>query len=82
MMNSEHNDISSVTINQPKPKNRCHTCDKKVGLLGFECRCGGIYCSSHRYNIEHNCTYDYKLNERKHLAEANPRIVADKVIKI
>ena len=27
---------------------RCMTCKKKVGLLGFHCRCGGTFCSLHR----------------------------------
>ncbi|GJM96876.1 hypothetical protein PR202_ga13749 [Eleusine coracana subsp. coracana] len=29
--------------------NRCLTCRKKVGLTGFQCRCGGTFCGSHRY---------------------------------
>merc|ERR1712066_1049496 len=39
-------------------KNRCASCKKKVGLTGFACRCGGMYCGIHRYSDKHNCTFD------------------------
>jgi hypothetical protein len=32
-----------------KPANRCTQCSRKVGLTGFGCRCGGTFCSAHRY---------------------------------
>jgi len=68
--------------NEPKPKNRCHLCNKKVGLLGFSCKCGGNFCSLHRCNFEHNCTFDFKSVELKKLENANPKIIGDKIIKI
>merc|ERR1719445_1699574 len=43
-----------------KKKNRCLSCKKKVGLTGFTCRCGGLFCSIHRYSDKHECTFDYK----------------------
>ena len=30
-------------------RGRCWSCKKKVGLTGFECRCGFVYCGVHRY---------------------------------
>lgn len=50
----------------PKPT-RCKTCNKKVGLTGFKCRCGGIYCAIHRYEKEHACSYDYAGESNKQL---------------
>jgi len=45
----------------PKLKaNRCHSCKRKVGLTGFDCRCGGKFCSDHRYSDAHHCAFDYK----------------------
>ena len=36
----------------------CPQCRKKVGLVGgFECKCGYVFCSSHRMPDEHNCAY-------------------------
>jgi AN1-type zinc finger protein 5/6 len=33
---------------KPKVKKRCEQCNKKVGLLGFECKCGKYFCAGHR----------------------------------
>ena len=65
-----------------KKRNRCYSCKKKVGLTGFECRCGGLYCGLHRYSDKHNCTFDYKSDGREQLAKANPVIVGEKVKKL
>jgi len=55
---------------------------KKVGLTGFECRCGGLFCGLHRYSDKHNCSYDYKADGREAIAKANPVIVGEKIKKI
>ncbi|KAL0410715.1 UNVERIFIED_CONTAM: Zinc finger A20 and AN1 domain-containing stress-associated protein 8 [Sesamum latifolium] len=34
---------------------RCGTCRKRVGLTGFNCRCGSIFCAIHRYSDKHDC---------------------------
>jgi len=67
---------------KPRKKNRCFSCKKKVGLTGFECRCGGLYCGLHRYSNEHGCTFDYKKEGREQLAKVNPLVVGEKVKKI
>ncbi|XP_044447346.1 zinc finger A20 and AN1 domain-containing stress-associated protein 12, partial [Triticum aestivum] len=41
-----------------KKPTRCMACKKKVGLLGFACRCGGTFCSLHRYVDGHACDFD------------------------
>lgn len=65
-----------------KNKGRCFSCRKKVGLTGFKCKCGYIYCGEHRYSDKHNCDFDYLSNAREQLAKANPVIVAAKLEKI
>ena len=64
----------------PAP-NRCGSCRKRVGLTGFKCRCGHIYCALHRYSDKHSCTFDYKAAGQEAIAKANPLVVADKVVK-
>jgi len=66
---------------KPK-KSRCLSCKKKLGLTGFTCRCGGLYCSIHRYSDKHDCAFDYKAMGEKEISENNPVIVAAKVSKI
>ncbi|XP_010533294.1 PREDICTED: putative zinc finger A20 and AN1 domain-containing stress-associated protein 8 [Tarenaya hassleriana] len=63
-------------------KSRCHVCKGKVGLLGFECRCGHVFCGTHRYAEEHSCPSDYRSAARDALAKNNPLIKADKLYKI
>jgi len=65
-----------------KKKNRCFVCKKKLGLTGFSCRCGGLFCAVHRYSDKHECNFDYKAMGEKEISEANPLIVAAKVAKI
>ena len=62
-----------------KPSNRCFSCNKKVGLTGFTCKCGGTYCGTHRYSENHECSFDFKGAGRNAIAKANPVIKADKV---
>ncbi|KAK2965267.1 hypothetical protein RJ640_015765 [Escallonia rubra] len=62
--------------------NRCSTCKKRVGLTGFNCRCGNLFCSVHRYSDKHGCTFDYRTTARDAIARANPVVKAQKIDKI
>ncbi|XP_023999681.2 AN1-type zinc finger protein 6 [Salvelinus sp. IW2-2015] len=88
---SEDTDQASVD-GQDKPsdseepkaakKNRCFSCRKKVGLTGFDCRCGNVFCSMHRYSEVHNCTFNYKADAAEKIRKANPVCVGEKIQKI
>merc|ERR1739838_868775 len=67
--------------NKPK-KNRCFMCRKRVGLTGFDCRCGNLFCGIHRYSDKHNCPYDYKAEAAAKIRKENPVVVADKIQRI
>ncbi|GAB4834262.1 hypothetical protein Ancab_032528 [Ancistrocladus abbreviatus] len=62
-----------------KAANRCGSCNKKVGVMGFKCKCGVMFCGSHRYPEEHGCTFDFKGAGKDAIAKANPVVKADKV---
>lgn len=51
-------------------------------IAGFECRCGGLYCSLHRYSDKHDCPFDYKEHGQKQIRRNNPVIVGSKIQKI
>ncbi|KAL7996664.1 putative Zinc finger, AN1-type, AN1-like Zinc finger [Plasmopara halstedii] len=55
-----------------KNKKRCWECKKKLGLTAIECRCGYIFCNSHRFEDQHNCSFDFKAADRAELARRNP----------
>jgi hypothetical protein len=78
---SDGAEASVASVKQPTPAttNRCATCRKKVGMLGFRCRCEGTFCSLHRYSDKHDCGFDYKTAAREKIAKNNPTVVADKI---
>jgi|TARA_B110000971_G_scaffold32219_1_gene29732 hypothetical protein len=80
-------DPNAPENNDPTPptqanKNRCYSCNKKIGLTGFECRCGFVYCATHRHANKHECVFDFRQMGRDAVAKANPLVNADKVEKV
>ena len=60
---------------------RCWTCNRKIGLLGFQCKCEYYFCAEHRYSDKHECLFDYKTQARKQLEQQNPTIAPSKLEK-
>jgi predicted nucleic acid binding AN1-type Zn finger protein len=55
--------------------NKCTICQKKVGILGFECKCSGLFCDKHRLAESHQCpTLMVKSNV------VLIKVIADKII--
>ncbi|XP_030620812.1 AN1-type zinc finger protein 6 isoform X2 [Chanos chanos] len=76
-------DEKDKSTDPSKPRrNRCFTCRKKVGLTGFDCRCGNVFCGIHRYSDVHNCTFDYKADAAEKIRKENPVIIGEKIQKI
>jgi predicted nucleic acid binding AN1-type Zn finger protein len=73
--------VVATTVKKIKT-GRCPQCRAKVGLLGYPCRCGLTFCSTHRYASEHNCTFDYKEDGREQIKKNNPVVVGEKIHKI
>ncbi|BAM83368.1 zinc finger protein [Cyanidioschyzon merolae strain 10D] len=77
---------AEVQVESPKREQKdhgnCFKCNRRVGLLGFKCRCGFTFCSLHRYAEQHDCDYDYRARAREQLASANPVVAASKLEKI
>ncbi|XP_015457868.2 AN1-type zinc finger protein 5 [Astyanax mexicanus] len=70
------------TPDKNKKKNRCFICRKKVGLTGFDCRCGNLFCAIHRYSDKHDCPYDYRGAAAARIRKENPIVVAEKIQKL
>ncbi|XP_047323771.1 zinc finger A20 and AN1 domain-containing stress-associated protein 11-like [Impatiens glandulifera] len=62
--------------------NRCSGCSRKVGLTGFRCRCGDMFCRDHRYSDRHDCSFDYKAAGREAIVRQNPLVRASKILKL
>uniref|UniRef100_A0A1B6EFZ7 Ubiquitin-like domain-containing protein n=3 Tax=Clastoptera arizonana TaxID=38151 RepID=A0A1B6EFZ7_9HEMI len=66
-----------------RSKQRCGQCRKRLNLTNlYTCRCGIMFCSTHRYSETHDCNFDYKKEGRKILEQENPLINAPKLPKI
>ncbi|KAI2808995.1 hypothetical protein RDWZM_003547 [Blomia tropicalis] len=77
---------STITTETPKiekkKKTKCAKCRINVGVIAFPCRCGGIFCGTHRYASEHSCTFDYKEHGAEEIRKNNPQVIGEKVQKI
>ncbi|GAV63912.1 zf-AN1 domain-containing protein/zf-A20 domain-containing protein [Cephalotus follicularis] len=79
------NNFTFGTCTEVKAKegpSRCTMCRKRVGLTGFSCRCGNLFCATHRYSDKHECPFDYRTAGRDAIAKANPVVKAEKLDKI
>ncbi|PHT29625.1 hypothetical protein CQW23_30783 [Capsicum baccatum] len=50
-------------ISQVKSKEgfkKCTSCHKRVGLTGFSCKCGDLFCTIHHNSDKYNCPFDYR----------------------
>ncbi|CAA0809516.1 Zinc finger A20 and AN1 domain-containing stress-associated protein 7 [Striga hermonthica] len=82
----EPDDVTKTEIlNKPATpvhaeRKRCGVCNKRVGLLGYECRCGATYCRLHRYPEAHPCGFDFKKAGKDAIRKENPVCQSDKII--
>jgi len=63
-------------------KIKCNKCNKKIGLIVFECKCNGKFCMNHRFADMHDCTYDFKIDDMNNLIKNNPKIETKKINSI
>ena len=65
-------------------KEKCYFCKKKVGYMGFTCKCNHIYCKKHRYTHSHNCiaVSETKQKEKEKIETKNPKIDYQKVVQL
>jgi len=61
---------------------RCWTCNRKIGLTGFQCKCEYFFCAEHRYSDKHACQFDFKTMGKAQLTKANPTIAPAKLEKM
>ncbi len=78
---SPESDRHKADVVEKSVVNRCSGCRRKVGLTGFRCRCGELFCGEHRYSDRHDCSYDYKSAGRDAIARENPVVKAAKIVR-
>ena len=79
----QYNETKNNTIKKkqnPKKtkKKRCTFCNAKLNMIYFDCKCGGNFCSKHRYSHTHNCLSKDILKEenKTKIEKDNPKLRA------
>lgn len=69
---------------KPSPPPRCeHTnCRKKLTLTSIRCKCEKYFCSAHRYESEHACTFDYRAEQKENLNKYMSTAVITKKVEV
>jgi hypothetical protein len=81
---SSLSDLNTITSIDLKKKNRCFhdTCNMKLSLASFPCKCGNTYCPKHRQCELHNCAYDFKEAGKLSLSTQLIKVSASKIEKL
>ena len=66
-------------VKKTQKKGRCAMCNKKLGLMPFECPCHLGFCAEHRYPEMHHCTFDHKAAGKEILKKAMHVVIGDKI---
>lgn len=78
-------DIAQSNADEKKKKKKKNICTMKgcrrkiKDIVKIPCKCGGLYCSTHKFFTEHDCKYDYQGNYRKQLEGNLEKVEAGKI---
>jgi len=70
--------MSTITSSISK-NGRCNhgDCMAKVGLAAVACKCGSMFCSSHKHCELHNCSYDFYGVSKSELTKKLIKVVGN-----
>ncbi|XP_016103563.1 AN1-type zinc finger protein 6-like [Sinocyclocheilus grahami] len=77
-LSSKGESMTVQSTSQHEQNSKCAAFD----CSGFDCRCGHLFCSIHRYSDVHNCSFDYKADAAEKIRKENPLVVGEKIKKI
>ena len=63
-------------------RKRCFGCNKKVGLLGIECKCSYVFCNAHRLPENHECEFNHKQSGKDKLKKEVVKVYNGKIAHI
>ena len=76
-------DKKNKKMNKLKKKRKCCflECEskRKLHIATPECRCGYIFCESHRFSGDHKCSVDHKSIYVDVIKKQNPKVIVDKL---
>ena len=78
VLKSRHNSMNS----QDKKRCSLDSCNKKLGLCGFACKCQMEFCSVHRDPLVHKCTFDFHTEAKNNLLRTMSTAVVGKKVEV
>lgn len=75
-------DPQPTTKKVQKNRKKCWVCRKKVNLLGFDCRCGYVFCAEHRHPDQHECDFDHAQVDIADLEQKNQKVAKDSLERV
>ena len=56
-------------------------CKRKLPLTAYACRCKLLYCNTHKYSEDHNCSYNFYEEHKKEMLKNLSTLVYTKAEK-
>ena len=84
MMSNNKEEKKEEKKEENKEKKICEfeDCKRKLGILGFTCRCNKTFCAKHRLHFDHKCTHNFVKDNQDNLTKVLNKVVVDKLEKI
>lgn len=57
----------------------CKICNKKVKISSYPCKCSFYFCKLHIFSENHDCSFNYKDEQKKIIEIKNPKIIPTKL---
>lgn len=86
--NLNYSTSSDVIVEELKNNNEkikiCNhpSCNRKLKITDYECKCNKIFCRFHKNPEDHECKYDYKESNNKQKKIDNMKCISNKLQKI
>lgn len=73
-------DIFKPAASMPATASCCHACGVRLRLaMRFTCKCERVFCATHRYHDQHDCTFDYRQRDLALLAASMPACLPSRI---
>ena len=77
-ISNTNTDNEQNVSNKKISKKKCNFegCNKKITIYNIPCKCKLTFCKNHSFFTNHNCTFDYKKNQKNILTKSNPKVIS------
>jgi AN1-like Zinc finger len=62
-------------------KSGCAKCRRKT-MMTIKCKCEKTFCFECRYPEDHECSFDFRADQKEKLRRDNPVVISEKLEKL